>query len=144
MDDREEIRIQMMGFLDDELDEESRRRFVARCYADPELAAELAQYRRLCDITQSMRLREPEDYEYERLFARVAARIERRVALLLLALGPALLLAFATEELLVSAAHPVVKIGFVATLTGALLLVVSVARAWLRTRRLDRYQGVRR
>lgn len=144
MDDREHFRIQMMGFLDDELDGAARRSFIERCYADPELAAELAQYRRLNEIADSMRLREPEDYEYERFFARISARIERRLAFTLLFLGLALLTCWALVGLFLSSCSPVVKTGAALTLFGAALLVSSVARAWLRVRRLDRYQGVRR
>lgn len=144
MDDREHFRIQMMGFLDDELDDTSRRSFLEQCYSDPELAAELAQYRRLNDITDSMRLREPEDFEYERFFARVSARIERRLAFTFLLVGGAILVAFGLVELFLSSLAPLFKVGCAATLVGAILLISSVLRAWLRVRRLDRYQGVRR
>lgn len=142
MDERDQI--QMMGFLDDELSDEERRAFVERCYADPALAAELAEYRRLHDITSSMVLREPEDYEYERFFSRVAARIERRLGFLLLGVGASVVVAFLLLELFFSEAKPMLKIGAGVGLLGATLLTQSVVRVWLSLRKLDRYQGVRR
>lgn len=147
MDDRQDIQIrqiQMMGFLDDELSDEERREFIECCYSDPALAAELAAYRRLNDITNSMVLREPEDYEYERFFSRVAARVERRLGFILLGVGASVVVAFLLLELLFSDARPMLKIGFGVGLLGATLLTQSVVRVWLKLRKLDRYQGVRR
>lgn len=144
MDDAERFRIQMMGFIDDELGDAERREFIERCYADPELARELAQYRRLAQITQSMRLREPEDYEYERFFSRVSARVERRAGLVLLGLGILVLGVFGLVELFFSDVRLPIKIGLGVSLLGASMLVSSVVRVWIKLRRLDRYQGVRR
>jgi len=144
MDEREQEHIQMMGFLDDELDDSARLAFVERCYADPELAAELAKYRRLNEITNSMRLREPEDFEYERFFARLSARLERRLGLTLLFLGGTLLAAGCVVALFLSSFPPLIKIGCGISLAGTILLISSVVRAWVRVRRLDRYLGVRR
>ena len=144
MDDREHFRIQMMGFIDNELDDPSRLRFVEQCYADPELAVELAKYRKLNDITNSMKLREPEDFEYERFFSRISARIERRLGFTLLFLGATSLAVGGLVTLFLSSFSPLIKIGCGVTLIGAVLLVSSVVRAWLRVRRLDRYLGVRR
>ncbi|MFH0945303.1 MAG: hypothetical protein V2A76_08915 [Planctomycetota bacterium] len=144
MDDREHFRIQMMGFLDDELDDRARLEFVEQCYADPELAAELAKYRNLNDITNSMRLREPEDYEYERFFAKISARLERRLGFTLLFLGAIILTSAGLVALFLSSFSTPVKPGAGLTLIGGVLLVFSVARAWLRIRQLDRYRGVKR
>ena len=142
MDERDQI--QMMGFLDDELSDEDRLAFTERCYADPTLAAELAKYRRLQDITDSMVLREPEDYEYERFFSRVSARIERRLGLILFGVGASVFVAGLMLELFFSAMPTELKVGMGIALLGATLLVQSVVRVWWRLRRLDRYQGVRR
>lgn len=136
--------LQMMAFLDDELSLEDRRSFIERCYADPELAAELANFRRIGQITNSMRLREPEDFEYERFFAQVSARVERRMGFVFLAIG-LIILGIAVLHTLVTADLPLpIKIGAVLALMGLGLLITSVCRMRLRLARLDRYQGVRR
>lgn len=132
----------MMGFLDDELEDQERREFLERCYADGELAAELAQYRRLVEITNSMRLREPEDFEYERIFSRVTARVERRLGLVLLGVGVLIIAVWTLVEIFFSSMRMPYKVGFGIALLGASLLVSSVVRVWVRLRRLDRYQGV--
>jgi len=134
----------MMGFLDDELSDEDRRAFMERCYGDAALAEELAKYRRLQDVTNSMVLREPEDFEYERFFSRVSARIERRLGLVMLGVGASVVMAFLMLELFFSDLRAPLKIGMGIGLLGATLLVQSVVRVWLKLRKLDRYQGVRR
>lgn len=144
MDDREQLNLQMMAFIDDELSDEDRRAFIERCFADPELAEELARYRRLAEIASSMQLREPEDYEYERFFARLSARLERRLGFALLAAGLVILLGAGLWALVCSTLPLGVKVGAAVSLCGLALLVSSVARMRLRLRRLDRYQGVRR
>jgi anti-sigma factor RsiW len=137
-------RLQMMAFLDDELDEPARREFVNRCYADPQLAAELASFKKVADVASSMRLREPEDYETERFFARVSARVERGAGFVLLAAGGALVGAWSLYRIFTSGLDMTLKVGLAAGVLGFALVVLSVARLRRRTRRLDRYQGVRR
>lgn len=136
--------LQMMAFLDDELSMGDRRAFIERCYADPDLAEELAKYRKISEVADTMRLREPEDYEYERFFARVSARIERRLGFFLFGLG-LVVLAVAMLQLLVTADLPLpIKIGAGLAFLGLMLLVTSVCRMRMRLARLDRYQGVKR
>lgn len=144
MESQDKNRMLMMAFLDDELDEEQRNDFREKVNADPELAAELASYTRLVQITNSMTLREPEDYEYERFFARLSSRVERRLGFALLGLGAMIIASFAIVETLFSNLSLGFKLGVGIVLFGAILLVSSVVRVWIRLRRLDRYQGVKR
>ena len=143
-DDYERARVLMMGFIDDELSEHLRREFIQRCYEDPELAAELAQYRRLNDITNSIVLKEPEDYEYERFFNRIGNRIERRLGFILLSLGAVVVLVSSLFAIYSSPIGTGLKIGIAIGLVGLFLVASSVLRLKKRVRRLDRYEGVQR
>lgn len=143
-DQGERVRIQMMGFLDGELPPEERREFLERCWEDPELAAELAAYKKINDIADSMRLREPEDFEYERLVGRLGSQLERRLGAMLLAFGSALVVVWSLWLLFSSPFDAVFKIGAACALIGLLLYGGSELRIRRRVRRLDRYQGVRR
>lgn len=144
MEEPDALQLQMMAFLDDELSDEERRAFIEQCYADPALAEELARYRRLHDIASSMQLREPEDYEYERFFARVTSRIERRLGFVLFAAGLAVVFVAAMHAMITSGCPTTIKVGTVLTLLGLFVLAFSVCRLRLRIARLDRYQGVKR
>ena len=138
----EEQKHRMMAFLDDELSSEDRLRFMEECYTDPDLAEELAGFRRVADVASSMRLREPEDHEYERLYTRVATRIERTLGWALLGLGVASLTAYGVVSLLTSALPVALRISIGLIVAGLLTLGWHVIRVRLRMRRFDRYVGV--
>lgn len=142
MDDPERLKLQMMAFLDDELPHEERLAFTRQCAVDRALATELAKYRRLHDITNSMRLREPEDHEIERFYAQLSARLERGIALWLIAAGLLGLAASCLYYLTQSALPLAIRLSLGSLSIGGCMLTWHLCRLRLRLRHLDRYHGV--
>jgi len=143
--EREDYAIEMMGYLDGELDEEHRRRFEEKLAADPELAAELARYRRLNELTGAMQFREPSDLEWQHFWNRLYNRLERRAGWIFVIAGAALVLAYGVKELIMTPRiQPLLKTGALLMLVGFALLFWSVYRGKRRIWKVDRYRGVRR
>jgi anti-sigma factor RsiW len=144
----------MMAALDGEGSEADRAeldRLVAR---ESALREEWLRLTRVKEATTTMALREPSQETWDRYWMSVYNRAERKVAWLLVGLGAVVLLAYGlwhavpalAESLFDATDVPVVVRGAIAALlTGAVLLIVSVVREQLTTKRTDTYdKGVSR
>lgn len=144
----------MMAVLDGEGSESDRRELDGILAGDPALEDEWRRLKRVKEATTTMALREPPQETWDRYWTSVYNRTERKVAWLLVGFGAVVLLAYwlwhavpAIAEALFDATDvPVVVRGAVAALlTGAVLLVVSVVREQLSSKRRDSYdKGVSR
>ena len=153
-DEHRRARELMMAALDgegSEADHAELNRLVAR---EPALREEWQRLTRVKEATTTMALREPSQETWDRYWMSVYNRAERKVAWLLVGLGAVVLLAYGlwhavpalAESLFDATDVPVVVRGAIAALlTGAVLLIVSVVREQLTTKRTDTYdKGVSR
>jgi anti-sigma factor RsiW len=144
----------MMAALDGELQPGERQELDALLGRDRALSAEWERLTRVKEATSTMMFKQPPEETWDRYWASVYNRTERKVAWLLAGSGALLLVAYGlwhavpgmVEALFGASDLPVVvRAGIVALLTGALLLIVSVLREQLSGRRTDRYdKGVSR
>ncbi|MBK8978327.1 MAG: hypothetical protein IPM29_20690 [Planctomycetes bacterium] len=135
----------MMAYVDDELLGTDRSRFEQWMRDDSALAAEVADYRVLLDLSRSSGQLEPTDHELRRFWARFYNRTEWRVGWALLGAGCLVLFGCAVYGLCALLSLPwLVKAAILAILAGGGLLLASTVRQRLRTRALDRYRGVLR
>ncbi len=139
----------MMGYLDDELDNAQKRTFEKHIESCKDCAAELEQFKKLKNVTDSVKLAEPEDVLWEKYWSGVYNRFERGIGWLLMSIAGIALLIYggfkAVEEMVkdptVSAILKVVILAFIA---GLAVLFVSILRERLYFWKKDRYKDVRR
>ena len=137
--------ILLMGHLDGELTDEEEREFRVILERDPKAGEELARYREISDLAQAARLKEPQDYEWDRFWRDLYNRMERGTGWTLLLIGTFVFSAALFGWLWSSPSLPLwVKVGVTATSLGVLVLFLSVLRGQLRARRFDRYREVKR
>jgi len=144
----------MMAVLDGEHTGAERTELDRLIADDPALGDEWRRLSRVKEATTTMALREPSSETWDRYWMSVYNRTERKVAWLLVGFGALVLLAYGlwhavpalAESLFDATDVPVVVRGAVAALlTGAVLLIVSVIREQLSTKRTDTYdKGVSR
>ena len=85
----------MMGYLDDELDDAQKKTLQEHIQECKDCAAELEQFRKLKQVTDSVKLAEPEDVIWEQYWSGVYNRFERGVGWILMSVaGIALLIYF--------------------------------------------------
>lgn len=142
--DRERAQALMMAELDGELGPDERRDLAALVAADPALSAELTRLRRVKEVTSMMTLRKPSDEVWDGYWQSTFRRTERRLGWLLVAAGALVLSAWGlwnmVETLWADTETPVaIRLAVVAVLLGGLVLLVSVIREKLFTRRHDPY-----
>lgn len=141
---RERAHALLMAELDDELTVEDRRALDNLVAADPGLATEQARLRRVKEVTSMMTLRKPSDEIWDGYWTSSYRRAERGIGWLLLAAGSLVLAAWGLWRMVGSlwadTETPVsIRLAVVAVMLGLLVLLFSVVRERLFTRRHDPY-----
>ncbi len=138
------VQQQLMAYVDDELSALERAEFERQLAEDPDLAAEVADFQCLADMTSSMTLAEPTDHEMRRFWENFYNRSEWQIGWIFLICGLTVLAAYGLLMLLSSELHWVIKAGSLSALAGAGILFFNTLRLRMRTLRFDRYRGVMR
>ncbi|MEJ2704558.1 MAG: zf-HC2 domain-containing protein [Sedimentisphaerales bacterium] len=139
----------MMGYLDNELSAESRRRFEEHVAGCRECAEELKEFKRLKAMTDEVTLVEPEDRIWQDYWSGVYNRIERGIGWIVFSIAAILLTVYggfrAIEAIIRDPKIELLfKVGLLALLVGLAILFVSVLRERIYFWKKDRYKDVRR
>jgi len=135
-----ELEILLMGYVDGELDEADRRRVEEALANDPALQAELAEMRRLKDLTADLGIDDKTDTELKIFWGSVYNRMERHIGWMLLLAGVLGLGALGLFFFLDSdETHWMVKVLTGCMGLGALILLWSVWRERMLVMPHDRY-----
>lgn len=138
----------LMGYLDAELTETEVERFEQHLRECGECSAELAQFRRLKEVTQNMRVVAPDEKYWDVYWSNIYNRLERRVGWILMSIGAILLLSYGIYalilELFVAQIPLVVRIGVLALVVGIVTLLVSVVRERIFLSKADKYERIKR
>jgi len=139
----------MMGALDGELDHAEQAELDGLLAATPALQAEWERLKQVKEVTSTMALRSPPAEVWESYWTSVYHRLERGVGWILASIGAIVLLAYglwtAAQELMADASIPgFIKAAVFATLLGAAIILVSVAREKWFVYRSDPYKDVQR
>jgi len=144
-----DYKVLMMGYLDNELDDEQKQSLEQHLAGCELCRAELEEFKRLKQITDEVTLTEPEDEIWQAYWSGVYNRIERGVGWLLLSLAGILLLIYGgfklTEEIIKNPAVGfLLKTGLLVLIVALAILLVSVLREKLYFWKKERYKDVRR
>ena len=137
----------LAGYLDDELDEAERRELDAELQRNPELRAELEQFRKLKRVTDAVRYADLPDAVWETYWSSLYRKMERGLGWLLFSASAAILACYGVIQMLStlytdSRISWIVKIGVTGLLFGLIVLVVSLIRERVFAYRNDRYREV--
>ncbi len=139
----------MMGYLDNELEQQQRKTLenhLASCW---QCAGELEEFKKLKQMTDGVTLAEPEDRIWQQYWANVYNRIERGVGWVIFSLAGIVLVVYggfkAIEEIIRDpTVELTLKVILLAFIAGIAILFVSVLRERLYFWKTDRYKDVRR
>jgi predicted anti-sigma-YlaC factor YlaD len=138
----------LMGYLDNELSAEQRRRFEEHLAGCSDCAGELEEFKKLKAITDEVSLAEPEDRIWQDYWGGVYNRIERGIGWIMFSVAAISLTMYcgfkAIEELIKDPSIEItLKIGLLALIAGLAILFVSILRERLYFWKRDRYKDVR-
>jgi uncharacterized membrane protein len=138
-----------MGYLDNELSDEQRRRFEEHLAGCSDCTGELEEFKKLKAITDEVSLVEPEDRIWQDYWSGIYNRIERGIGWIMFSVAAISLAIYcgfkAIEELVKDPSIEItLKIGLLTLIAGLAILFVSILRERLYFWRRDRYKDVRR
>jgi predicted anti-sigma-YlaC factor YlaD len=139
----------LMGYLDDEISDQERVELEKHLTECDECTKELADFENLKSITDDITLYKPEDEVFDEYWSSIYNRIERSAGWIVLSVSGMLLLFYigymVIEDIIadpnLSCVFKGALLAFIAALS---VLLVSVLRERLNTRKKDRYKDVRR
>ena len=145
----ERARRLMMAALDGEITSEDRRELDRILEHDPDLRGEWKRMSRVKEVTDAMTYSDPPDDLWDDYWHGVYNRVERGIGWIVMSLGAMVLLGYGAWEvtgaILEDTSAPLlVKIAIFAVLIGLVVLLVSVIREKLFTRKRERYKEVKR
>ncbi len=135
------------GYVDGELTEAERSDFEQELAVNPQLQAELEEFRKLKEVTSIMRYADLPLEVWENYWQSLYRKLERGFGWIFFSIGAIILLGFGAWELFykifTDPASPwYVKIGLPILLLGLVILVVSMGRERLFAYRRDRYKEI--
>jgi hypothetical protein len=145
----DDVRKLLAGYVDNELTDEERARVEDALTTDPELRAELEEFRKLKEVTGMMRYADLPPEVWDSYWQSLYRKLERGIGWIIFSLGAIVLLAFGAWEFLkvlwITPGNPMwLKLGISAVVLGGIILFVSYARERLFAYKRDRYAEVER
>lgn len=143
----EKIKKMISSYHDGELDDKNRKIVEQHIKECLECQKEFEEMKKLEDIMNKMKLKEPPKEAWEKYEKSVYNRLERKAGWIFLSIGAMILLFFGgytlVEGLIKDPGSPLLlKIGILAVLVGVVVLLVSLAREQLFSYRRERYKEV--
>ena len=139
----------MMGYLDNELDLEQKRRFEEHLKGCPECKKELEKFKNIKSITDEVTLAEPEDKLWQDYWGGVYNRIELGIGWIIFSIAAIILIIFGGFHLIEDViknpgVECTLKIGLILLVIGLAILFVSVLRERIYFWKRDRYKDIQR
>ena len=136
-------------YLDEDITAEEKSELDDLLASDSELKKEFDEQVRIKGVLTKMKLKNPSVEIWDSYWLGVYNKLERGLAWILVSIGATILLVYgayeAVSEMLKDTSTPAfVKIGVTALLVGGLILLLSVLREKLFTRKHDKYKEIQR
>jgi len=137
----------LAGYIDNELSEEERKAFEAELAGDPELAEELAEFRKLKELTGMVRYADLPEEVWQTYWESIYRKLERGIGWIFLSVGAIVTLCWGIYQFFGSLyADPttpmLIKVSVTVGAFGVVFLLVSYIRERLFAYRRDRYKEV--
>ena len=141
--DCEEIGSLISGYIDGELDPEQRAQVEAHLAECGACRDEVARYREMAEVVDTMRFREPPDDVWRQYWQGVYNRLERGTGWVIFVIGLAVLVAFGVYEFVTDpGVGALVKVLVATPIVGLIVLFISVWREKWIVNRSDKYKDV--
>jgi len=141
----EEYQILMMGYIDGELGPEDEDRFKAHAYKCSKCAKELIEYQKLAELTNSLQIKEPADYEWERIYKNIFYKMESRFSWSMIIAGVIVIFGWLMYEICVGMEMATwLRVGIVLVVMGFMAKLIFAFRKRIRIKKYERYEAVKR
>lgn len=141
--DCEEIDSLISGYIDGELDSEQQAKVDAHLAVCSVCSDEMARYRQMTEVANTMRFREPPEDVWTTYWQGVYNRLERGTGWLIFMIGLAVLIAYGVYEFVTDpGVAALVKVIIAVPVIGLVVLFISVWREKWIVNRTDKYKDI--
>ena len=145
--DHQKIKEFISSYYDNELDEKQKEKIEKHLEECPECRKEFEEMRKFEEVMSKMKLKKPSKEVWQVYWSSVYNRLERQIGWILLSIGAMILIFFggykAVEGIIQNPNTPLfLKIGILSLMAGVIVLLVSLLREQLFTRKRERYKEV--
>ena len=145
--DHNKIKELISSYFDGELNEEQKKLINEHIRQCSECREEFEEMGKFEEVMGKMELKQPSKEVWKVYWTSVYNRLERSIGWIFLSIGAMILLFFGgykiVEGIIQDASTPLfLKIGILAFMTGIVVLLVSLAREQLFTRKRERYKEI--
>jgi len=139
----------LMGAVDGELTSDEEIEFFRLVDHYPAFQKEWESYKKLKEVTRAMKFKSPSKEVWDNYWLNIYNRIERGIAWIIFSIGCIILITYGLfkgiEAMLADTQlEGIVKIAIIAVIAGLVILLVSVIREKLVTRKSDPYKEIQR
>lgn len=143
----EQAKILLSGLVDAELNPEEKKIISDHIVSCPDCRREYARLKKMKEVTDDMKYFDLPDKLWAGYWREIYNRVERGIGWIFLSIGAIILLAFAAWQILdnffLDPAEPLyLKLGVGLLLLGLIILLISIIRERLFSRKHDRYDEV--
>lgn len=132
-----------MGYIDGELSQEEKARLEAHLKECDKCQQSLAEYKKLREVSSTMRFKEPKDAIWDKQWHRIANTLTRGISWLLIAVGIAIIVGFAIYQFIQEpGVDAIVRVAIFALFTGFFLLLVSILIERIKEYKTDKYKEI--
>ena len=136
----DDVRHLLSGYLDGELDEKGRQLVEHHLAACANCRAEHDKLKRLLEVTNDMKFKEPAEEVWDNYWSSIYNRLERTTGWTIFVLGGAALVAWGIYEFVTDPTiEAIKKILIGAPIIGLAVLLISVIRERMHKSKFDRY-----
>jgi len=144
-----DMNIKIMAFIDKELSTKEMLEIKKLIDREKLYRDKYNELMKLKEVTSDMKFKKLPDMYWDEYWHHIYNRIERGISWILISIGTIIVIFFAlwgfVNELITDQQlNPILKIGILILLLGAIILLISVIREKLMVRRLDKYREVER
>ena len=139
----------LAGYIDGELSDKERQELELELEKNPELKAELKEFKKLKEVTGMVRYADLPDEVWENYWQSLYRKLERGLGWIFLSIGAIILICLGLyqffKQLYIDPQTPlIVKISITAVCIGVAILLVSFGRERIFAYKRDRYREVKK
>jgi hypothetical protein len=145
----EEFIVLMEKYFSNEISNEEKSKFEELLNSDPHLRTEFEEQKRIKEVLNKMKLKNPSREVWDGYWMGIYNRIERGIAWVVLSIGAMIFFGYASYEIVNAfikdtQAPSLAKIGIAMLVFGGLILLFSVIREKIFTSKRDKYKEIQR
>lgn len=139
----EEFQILIMGYIDDELSQAEKMKLEAHLKTCAACKQSLAEYKKLKEVSSTMRFKEPNDALWDKQWQRITNKLTRSISWLLIIVGIVIIVGFAIYQFIQNpGVEGIVRVGIFALFIGFFLLLISLILERIKEYKTDRYKEI--